>query len=95
MIQQDEHLEWVLRYWSETRSANAVNARGMEMEQFIRAGARSALRELISDCRSSDANWIERVKPSADDQELEAIRTSTKRGQPLGVNRGWKDGRKA
>jgi putative transposase len=88
MIQQDEHLQWVLRYVER----NPLRANAVKRAQDWRWSSLHArligpepVRKLLSDWPiERPGNWIELVNRPQTDRELDAIRTARKRGRPLG-----------
>jgi putative transposase len=94
MVQEDEHLEWVLRY-VERNPLRAKMVRRVEewpwSSLHVRENGPDEMRELLSDWPiDRPRNWIERVNRPQTAAEEEMIRMSRRRGRPLGDNR-WVD----
>jgi len=92
MIEQDEHLEWVLRYVER----NPLRARLVRRAQHwpwsslhARLSGPVEMRRLLSPWPiERPRDWLAQVNRPQTDAEIESIRTSLLRGRPLGDG-GW------
>ena len=91
MIQQDAHLLWVLRYVERNPLRAGLVRRAQDWpwsSLYARLHGPPPIRELLSDWpidRPDD--WTAQVNRPQTETELEAIRTATRRGRPLGSDR--------
>jgi putative transposase len=88
MIQKDEHLECVLRYVERNPLRAGIVRRAQDWpwsSLHARLDGHDAIGQLLSEWPiTRPRNWIERVNQPQTDAELESIRTSLRRGRPLG-----------
>jgi putative transposase len=88
MIQQDAHLLWVLRYVERNPLRAGLVKRAQDWEWsslHARLHGPQEIRNLLSDWPiAKPGNWTEMVNRPQTQKELEAIRTASKRGRPLG-----------
>jgi putative transposase len=88
MIQQDEHLEWVLRYVER----NPLRANAVKRAQDWRWSSLHArlhgpeeIRNLLTPWPiAMHEDWVSRMNRAQSQAELDAIQTAARRGRPLG-----------
>jgi putative transposase len=88
MIQQDEHLLWVLRYVERNPLRAGLVQRAQDWSWsslHARMNGPTEIGNLLSDWPiERPKNWIEQVNRPQSEEEEEAIRTANHRGRPLG-----------
>ena len=92
MIQQDEHLAWVLRYVERNPLRADLVRRAQDWpwsSLHARLHGPEEIRALLSDWPiDMPRNWIAQVNRPQTQAELDAIRIASKRSRPLGSD-GW------
>ena len=95
MIQQDEHLRWVLRYVERNPLRAGAVGRAQDWRWsslHARRHGPEPVRNLLSEWPiDRPTNWIELVNRPQSPAEEQAVRTSTQRGRPLG-SASWTGG---
>lgn len=88
MVQEDEHLLWVLRYVERNpvRAGMVLRAQDWQWSSlYARLHGPAPIRKLIADWPvERPRNWVELVNQPQTAAEMEAIQTATRRGRPLG-----------
>ena len=88
MIEQDEHLLWVLRYVERNPVRAGIVKRAQDWpwsSLYARLHGPPPLRALLSAWPIvRPKNWIEQVNRPQTEAEVEAIHTAVQRGRPLG-----------
>jgi putative transposase len=91
MVQEDEHLLWVLRYVERNPLRAGIVKRADDWRYsslHVRRHGPAKLRQLLTDWPiERPRNWIQQVNQPQSDVELEGISNALSRGCPLGTQR--------